>query len=318
MWRSPAWRAARIDPGRSRWAISSGSAQPGLLVHSGRRPARHREPDVGGELLRLLLEDEPREPFDQPVGDREPAVLLGDEPPFLQLPVDPVRFRVADPVAGLRLGPSSSLLALGLEGPPLLLGLPALRLGLLPEVALARAERLVDPLGQLVPLPRGQPGDRLAEVGRPDRPASLAEPGEDDRTLPPVPCGRGRLPSEESPQPRDEPGHGGPDPGHDPELLRLHPRRIGKQQGRADIVDEPVVDLRPIEAPGAAPALLGVRELGGELGLGPAADRLEFADPTVGTRRRSAGPGAPPACGAAPEARRSGRRARRPGPPAGR
>jgi hypothetical protein len=61
----------------------------------------------------------------------------------------------------------------------------------------------------------------------------------------------------------------------------LHPRGVGEEEGGGDVVDQAGVDLRPVEPFRAAAALLGVRELQGELGLGLSPDGLELADAPV-------------------------------------
>ncbi len=126
-----------------------------------------------------------------------------------------------------------------------------------------------------------EPGDRLAEVGGTDRAAALREAGEDDRPLPRRADRLRALPSEEPAEPGDQPGEPGPDPGEEPRALGPHPRRVREEEGRADVVHEAVVDLRPVEPSRPATPLLRVRELGGELRLGPPAERLQLGRPAV-------------------------------------
>src|SRR5271157_276043 len=192
------------------------AAQAGLLVDAGRAAAPKGHADVTGKASALLLEQEPREPLDEAVGDRELPVMLGDEPPLLELALEPVPFRLADAGLGLRLGPPLGFRALFLEPTALGLCLAPLLLGLLLDPAFPRFEGSRHVVAELLALRAGELGERVPELGRPDR-AAVGRRGGEDHAPPAGRRGGGRPSArEQTLEPREEAGEGGAQARKDP------------------------------------------------------------------------------------------------------
>ncbi len=129
-----------------------GTSEPGLLVDAGRPASAEGHSHVSRQALALLLEEEPGEPLDQTVRDHELAAMLGDEPAFLELPLEAALLGLPDPGLCLRFRAPLRLGSFLLETAALRLRLTALLLCLPLDPPLPSLERSGDLVGELLPL----------------------------------------------------------------------------------------------------------------------------------------------------------------------
>ncbi len=152
----------------------------------------------------LFLEKDAGEPLHEPVGDDQLAALLGDEPPFLELALEPTLLRRLDLLVGVGLGPPLRLFPLLLEAPALRLRGSALLLGLVLDDALAVLDRTLDPTRQLFPLGGRQAREGVPELGRPERTSVGRQERQRDRPVLGPGSGGPAAAAEQAPEPGSE------------------------------------------------------------------------------------------------------------------